>query len=87
MKIKKTPKSTSELNPVRMENTESSQSNEPEVPIYTPPRKLTREEQVQRDCDVIEQLVKTYFYNVRNTIQDSVPKAIVHFLVNNTKDN
>lgn len=34
-----------------------------------------------------EQLIKSYFYIVRKSIQDSVPKAIMHFLVNFVKDN
>ncbi|XP_025190906.1 dynamin-1-like protein [Melanaphis sacchari] len=39
-----------------------------------------------RDCDVIERLIKSYFYIVRKSIQDSVPKAIMHFLVNFVKN-
>lgn len=34
-----------------------------------------------------ERLIKSYFYIVRKSIQDSVPKAIMHFLVNYVKDN
>lgn len=34
-----------------------------------------------------ERLIKTYFYIVRKSIQDSVPKAVMHFLVNHVKDN
>ena len=56
----------------------------PEVPMQTP-RKLSERE--QRDCDVIERLIKSYFYIVRKSIQDSVPKAVMHFLVNYVKDN
>ncbi|KAK2588506.1 hypothetical protein KPH14_001083 [Odynerus spinipes] len=56
----------------------------PEVPMQTP-RKLSDRE--QRDCDVIERLIKSYFYIVRKSIQDSVPKAVMHFLVNYVKDN
>ena len=33
-----------------------------------------------------ERLIKSYFYIVRKSIQDSVPKAIMHFLVNYIKD-
>jgi dynamin 1-like protein len=57
----------------------------PDVPINTASRKLTDKE--QKDCDVIERLIKSYFYIVRKSIQDSVPKAIMHFLVNFVKDN
>ncbi|XP_014489057.1 PREDICTED: dynamin-1-like protein isoform X2 [Dinoponera quadriceps] len=56
----------------------------PAVPIQTS-RKLSERE--QRDCDVIERLIKSYFYIVRKSIQDSVPKAVMHFLVNYVKDN
>lgn len=48
-------------------------------------RKLTPRE--MRDCDVIERLIKSYFLIIRKSIQDSVPKAIMHFLVNDVKDN
>jgi len=34
-----------------------------------------------------ERLIKSYFLIVRKNIQDSVPKAIMHFLVNYVKDN
>ncbi|XP_065091234.1 dynamin-1-like protein [Ochlerotatus camptorhynchus] len=57
----------------------------PDVPINHSSRKLTDKE--QNDCDVIERLIKSYFYIVRKSIQDSVPKAIMHFLVNFVKDN
>ena len=56
----------------------------PEVPSQ-PGRKLSERE--QRDCEVIERLIKSYFYIVRKSIQDTVPKAIMHFLVNYVKDN
>ncbi|CAB3362921.1 Hypothetical predicted protein [Cloeon dipterum] len=57
----------------------------PEVPSQTSSRKLSDRE--QRDCDVIEHLIKSYFYIVRKSIQDSVPKAVMFFLVNFVKDN
>ena len=41
----------------------------------------------QRDCRIIEKLIKSYFVIVRKSIQDSVPKAIMHFLVNFVQDN
>ncbi|CAH0721612.1 unnamed protein product, partial [Brenthis ino] len=56
----------------------------PEVPSQTS-RKLSDRE--QHDCDVIERLIKSYFYIVRKSIKDSVPKAVMHFLVNYVKDN
>ncbi|CAK9290925.1 unnamed protein product [Gordionus sp. m RMFG-2023] len=48
-------------------------------------RKLSPRE--QRDCEIIERLIKVYFLIVRKNIQDTVPKAIMHFLVNFVKDN
>ncbi|TMW51268.1 hypothetical protein DOY81_003654 [Sarcophaga bullata] len=57
----------------------------PDLPANQNSRRLTDKE--QKDCDVIERLIKSYFYIVRKSIQDSVPKAIMHFLVNYVKDN
>lgn len=34
-----------------------------------------------------ERLIKSYFMIVRKNIQDSTPKAIMHFLVNHVKDH
>nr|XP_033776069.1 dynamin-1-like protein isoform X1 [Geotrypetes seraphini]XP_033776078.1 dynamin-1-like protein isoform X1 [Geotrypetes seraphini] len=48
-------------------------------------RKLSQKE--QRDCEVIQRLIKSYFLIVRKNIQDSVPKTIMHFLVNFVKDH
>ncbi|CAL1527031.1 unnamed protein product [Lymnaea stagnalis] len=56
----------------------------PEVPEQ-PVMKLSARE--QRDCEVIERLIKSYFMIVRKNIQDSTPKAIMHFLVNHVKDH
>jgi len=56
----------------------------PEIPEHQG-RKLNNRE--QRDCQVIERLIKSYFYLVRKSIQDSVPKSIMHFMVNFIKDN
>ena len=42
---------------------------------------------MQSLLQVIERLIKSYFYLVRKMIQDSVPKAIMHFMVNYVKDN
>lgn len=57
----------------------------PEVPSVPQTRKLTHREQAE--CDLIKRLIKSYFNIVRKNIQDSVPKAIMHFLVNYIKDN
>ncbi|MEE6477662.1 hypothetical protein FKM82_011586 [Ascaphus truei] len=54
-----------------------------DVPVPVARRLSARE---QRDCEVIERLIKSYFLIVRKNIQDSVPKAVMHFLVNHVKD-
>lgn len=41
----------------------------------------------QRESQIIKALLKEYFNIVRKNIADSVPKAIMHFLVNMTKSN
>ena len=48
-------------------------------------RKLTPKE--EHDCQLIERLLRSYYRIVRKNIQDSVPKAIMHFLVNYVKNN
>ncbi|XP_056665721.1 dynamin-1-like protein isoform X6 [Monodelphis domestica] len=48
-------------------------------------RKLSQRE--QRDCEVICRLIQSYFLIVRKNIQDSVPKTVMHFLVNYVKDH
>ncbi|XP_050528544.1 dynamin-1-like protein [Daktulosphaira vitifoliae] len=55
--------------------------------IHSPSNVRNLSEKELRDCDVIERLIKSYFYIVRKSIQDSVPKAIMHFLVNFVKNN
>ncbi|CAJ0931099.1 unnamed protein product, partial [Mesorhabditis belari] len=57
----------------------------PEVPEKPPARKLTSKE--QRDCEIIERLIKSYFFIVRKNVQDSVPKAIMHNMVNFVREN
>jgi len=56
----------------------------PEIPTHTGRQLNDRE---RRDVEVIERLIKSYFYLTRKGIQDSVPKAVMHFLVNYSKDN
>uniref|UniRef100_A0A8D8QQD7 dynamin GTPase n=1 Tax=Cacopsylla melanoneura TaxID=428564 RepID=A0A8D8QQD7_9HEMI len=57
----------------------------PSIPATSSSRTLSEKE--KRDCDVIERLIKSYFYIIRKSIQDTIPKAIMHFLVNYVKDN
>lgn len=57
----------------------------PEVPMQAPVRKLTARE--RRDVEIIQRLIRNYFLIVRKNIQDSVPKAVMHFLVNYVRDH
>lgn len=74
----------------------------PDVPVNNNARRLTDKEQKDCDvigkfafaffsfffkfC-FLERLIKSYFYIVRKSIQDSVPKAVMHFLVNYVQEN
>ena len=40
----------------------------------------------QFDCELIEKLIRSYFVIIRKSIQDSVPKAVMHCLVNYVKE-
>lgn len=40
----------------------------------------------QFDCELIEKLIKSYFLIVRKSVQDSVPKVVMHCLVNYVKE-
>merc|ERR1712243_405440 len=50
----------------------------PEIPVQSMGRKLNDRE--QRDCEVIERLIKSYFYLVRKMIQDSLQSELVSSL-------
>lgn len=38
------------------------------------------------DCELVEKLITSYFLIVRKSIQDSIPKAVMHCLVNYVQD-
>ncbi|CAH8564279.1 unnamed protein product [Dicrocoelium dendriticum] len=57
----------------------------PDIQTEVQQHKLTPNE--RHDCDIIGRLIRSYFLIVRKNIQDTVPKAIMHFLVNYVKDN
>ncbi|KAF8455631.1 Dynamin central region-domain-containing protein [Terfezia claveryi] len=57
---------------------DTSMQNNPDEPALT--------EREQMETELIRRLITSYFNIVRETIQDQVPKAVMHFLVNATKD-
>ncbi|CAL8078331.1 unnamed protein product [Calicophoron daubneyi] len=57
----------------------------PDIQTEVQQHKLTPNE--RHDCEIIGRLIRSYFLIVRKNIQDTVPKAIMHFLVNFVKDN
>lgn len=80
------------------ENTSSRFYNEPvqsmeyalsSIMLKEPPTILkpseTHSEQEMVEISVTKLLLKSYYDIVRKNVQDSVPKAIMHFLVNHTK--
>lgn len=64
--------------------TKSSATEEMALPSSFRQRGLSDREQM--DSDIIRKLIKSYFMIVRKSIQDSVPKAIMCFLVNFVKE-
>ncbi|KAJ9521046.1 hypothetical protein QJQ45_022772 [Haematococcus lacustris] len=46
---------------------------------------LVRTEQEEVEVEVIRRLVDSYFGIVKRNLSDAVPKAVMHFMVNNTK--
>lgn len=74
-----------QMNSPKFENRRPGINLLPDVPDVPATRKLSSRE--QRDVDVIKRLIQSYFLIVRKNIQDSVPKSIMHFLVNHVRDN
>ncbi|KAG1150093.1 hypothetical protein G6F37_000373 [Rhizopus arrhizus] len=49
--------------------------------------KIKPTEREEKEVELIRYLIVSYFNIIRKSIQDLVPKAIMHFLVNYTKEN
>ncbi|KFD65204.1 hypothetical protein M514_06573 [Trichuris suis] len=69
---------------LRRKEDKEEPSNKPKQPVVERCHLSSRE---QRDCKIIEKLVQSYFTIVRKQVQDTIPKTIMHFLVNHVKDN
>ncbi|KAI5819181.1 Dynamin central region-domain-containing protein [Pyronema omphalodes] len=52
----------------------------------TNPEEAALTDREQLETELIRRLISSYFNIVRETIQDQVPKAIMHLLVNHSKD-
>ncbi|BES95498.1 dynamin 1-like protein [Nesidiocoris tenuis] len=73
--------------PELTEATESSES--PALRMIEQAPKITKktlEDNPPGECLLVERLIVSYFNVVRRSIQDTVPKAIMHFLVNHVMD-
>ncbi|CDW52841.1 dynamin 1 protein [Trichuris trichiura] len=69
---------------LRRKEDKEEPSSKPKQPVVEKCLLSSRE---QRDCRIIERLVQSYFAIVRTQVQDTIPKTIMHFLVNHVKDN
>ncbi|TMS38016.1 hypothetical protein L596_004832 [Steinernema carpocapsae] len=56
-------------------------------PVNSEKERKELTEREQRDCQVIERLIKSYFMIIRKNVQDAVPKAIMNFLVNYVQEH
>jgi hypothetical protein len=64
-------------------NIENQTRNKQVVDIYK--NKLDTKNKEQVECDIVKQLLIQYFQIVLKNISDTVPKSIMHFLVNKSK--
>jgi dynamin 1-like protein len=55
--------------------------------LYQPPITLkpSETEQDATEVAIVKLLIKSYYDIVRKSIEDAIPKAVMHFLVNHTK--
>ncbi|KAF8467722.1 Dynamin central region-domain-containing protein [Kalaharituber pfeilii] len=68
------------------DNPRLQMQKEPEDAYLTNSDEPALTEREQMETELIRRLISSYFNIVRETIQDQVPKAVMHFLVNHTKD-
>jgi replication fork clamp-binding protein CrfC len=66
-------------------STGSSSSNFTDMPSHIRQDLRHMSERQKRETEVIKQLLTTYFGIIQISVQDKIPKAIVHFLVNKVK--
>ena len=59
----------------------------PSLPSQVENTTLLISDKNRRDCDIIEKLINSYFKIVKKNILDTIPKTVMHFLVNYVKDN
>ncbi|XP_021318600.1 dynamin-related protein 3A isoform X2 [Sorghum bicolor] len=57
------------------------------IPLKEPPITLkpSETEQDATEVAIVKELIKSYYDIVRKSIEDAIPKAVMHFLVNHTK--
>eukprot|EP00127_Corallochytrium_limacisporum_P000881 Clim_evm14s29 gene=Clim_evmTU14s29 len=55
--------------------------------MFNPDRKHLLLGRLEMETELIKSLICAYFDIVRKNIQDAIPKAIMHFLVNEVRDN
>lgn len=67
-------------------NTNSLDSMSHELEEALDPEMENLSDREQLECELIRRLISSYFNIVRETIQDQVPKAIMHLLVNHSKE-
>jgi len=73
-----------EMVPDDIDNTPAMQIYENSFPLENEAPALTEREALE--TELIRRLISSYFNIVRETIADQVPKAVMHLLVNHSKD-
>lgn len=77
----------SDKTPSRSRNELNSKFEIDEIHHVLDDIELQLSEREQLECELIRRLIKSYFDIVRQAIQDQVPKAVMHLLVNFSKES